>query len=113
MRTTILALAAPALISAAPPEKEVETIRSNPAPTAFAAAEDEGETICKDRIHEARTANSQPMLQRETARSEEGLLIAAVDQRINGCSVMVMYNDTSDIRPIPKPADNVELIPAD
>ncbi len=70
------------------------------------------ETVCRDRIHEARAANGQPELRRETAQPDAPLFIAAVDQRIDGCNVMVMRNDTSDIRPLPKPDGSGEWIPA-
>ena len=43
------------------------------------------------------------MLQRDTAKPDEPLLIAAVDKRIDGCSVMVMRNNLADVRPLPSP----------
>jgi hypothetical protein len=39
------------------------------------------------------------------------LLIAAVDHRIDGCSVMVMRDDTSDVRTLPEPREH-RLMPA-
>ena len=57
--------------------------------------------VCRDRIELVRQERGLPKLQRDTASPDEPLLIAAVDQRIGGCSVMVMRNDTSDIRPLP------------
>ena len=68
---------------------------------------------CRDKIRRVREENGQPTLRRETADPEVPLLIAAVDHRIDGCSVMVMKQDTSDVRPVPEPSDGpVELIPA-
>jgi hypothetical protein len=56
---------------------------------------------CRDRIQEVRDERGLPKLDREAAKPDDGLLIAAVDKRIDGCSVLVMRNDTSDIRPLP------------
>ena len=52
-----------------------------------------------------------PMLDRQPASAEDPLLIAAVDRRIDGCSVLVMRHDTSDIRPVPKPDGRTTLRP--
>jgi len=73
-----------------------------------------GKALCRDRIHEVREERGLPKLDRETASSGEALLIAAVDKRIDGCSVMVMRSDTSDIRPLPTVPDGpprVQRIP--
>jgi len=56
---------------------------------------------CTDRIHEVREERGLPRLERGTATPDEPLLIAAVDHRIDGCSVMVMRYDTRDVRPLP------------
>src|SRR5262245_5364345 len=61
----------------------------------------EGRVPCRDTIHQVREARGLPQLERGAASPDEPLLIAAVDHRINGCSVMVMYNNTSDVRPLP------------
>jgi hypothetical protein len=60
-----------------------------------------GERVCRDRIQQVRDERGLPKLDRQNPTPDDGLLIAAVDQRIDGCSVMVMRNDTSDIRPLP------------
>ena len=70
---------------------------------------------CRDRIHQVREERHLPQLQRDTATSNEPLLIAAVDHRIDGCSVMVMYGNTSDVRPVPTMPDGpprMQRIPA-
>ena len=67
---------------------------------------------CEQTITQVRGANGQPALRREGAVPEDAEMIAAVDHRIDGCSVMVMHNDTLDVRPVPEPDDRVELIPA-
>ena len=66
--------------------------------------------VCRDRIHEVRRELGKPALDRD-ARPDEPLFIAAVDKRIDGCSVMVMRNDTSDIRPLPAPQEH-RMMPA-
>ncbi len=58
--------------------------------------------VCRDKIHAVRAERNLPMLDRQTADPAEPLLIAAVDRRIDGCSVMVMRSDLSDIRPLPE-----------
>jgi hypothetical protein len=74
------------------------------------SATPEGQAVCRDTIHQVREARGLPRL--EDAPPPQ--LIAAVDQRIGGCSVMVMRNDTSDIRPLPMAAGEARLqrIPA-
>ena len=67
---------------------------------------------CEQTITQVREANGQPSLRREGAAPEDAEMIAAVDHQIDGCSVMVMHNDTSDVRPVPEADDRVELIPA-
>jgi hypothetical protein len=67
---------------------------------------------CGDRIQQVRDASGQPKLDREPAKPDEPLLIAAVDHRIDGCPVMVMRNDVSDVRPLPAPSETVGVIPA-
>lgn len=74
--------------------------------------EDGGSRVCRDRIDQVRDAWGQPKLDREPATLSEPLLLAAVDQRIDGCSVMVTRNDTSDIRPLPEPSHEAEVMPA-
>jgi hypothetical protein len=71
-----------------------------PAPDARFAPP-EGRVPCRDTIHEVREERGLPQLRRESASPDEPLLIAAVDHRISGCSVMVMYTETSDVRPLP------------
>ena len=57
---------------------------------------------CRDRIELVREERGLPKLERDSASPDEALLIAAVDKRVDGCSVMVMRHDTSDIRPLPE-----------
>lgn len=60
-----------------------------------------GEAVCRDTIHEVREERGLPELEDKTANADEPLFIAAVDKRIDGCSMLVMRNDTSDVRPLP------------
>ena len=69
-----------------------------------------GEAVCRDRIHTVREERGLPAIEREIADPEEPLLIAAVDHRIDGCSVMVMKYDSRDVRPIPKPDESAPLL---
>ena len=64
---------------------------------------------CEDRIVQVRAANGQPKLDRETSSPDDAKFIAAVDLRIDNCSVMMMREDTSDIRPLPKRSDDIRI----
>ena len=71
-----------------------------------------GKTVCRDTIQQVRAERGLPWVDRGTApEPDEPLLIATVDHRIDGCSVMVMRNDTSDVRPLPE-AGKHRLMPA-
>ena len=60
-------------------------------------------SICRDRIAKAREDYGQPpLLKREPASPERPLAIYAVDRREEGCGVIVMMGDTTDIRPVPE-----------
>ena len=56
---------------------------------------------CRDRIELVREERGLPKLERDSASPDEALLIAAVDKRVDGCAVMQMHGDASDIRPLP------------
>jgi hypothetical protein len=58
--------------------------------------------ICRDRIEAVRDERGLPKLSRDNTAPAEPLLIAAVDKRIGGCSVLVMRNNTNDIHPLPQ-----------
>jgi hypothetical protein len=54
-----------------------------------------------------------PKLERDTASPEEPLFIAAVDKRVAGCSVLVMRENLSDVRPLPaQPEGPPQMMPA-
>jgi hypothetical protein len=61
----------------------------------------DGGQVCRDRIHQVREERGLPSLDRGNASADQALLIAAVDRRIDGCSVMVMRNNLADVRPLP------------
>ena len=68
---------------------------------------------CRDRIHAVREKRGLPRLERDTASPDEPLFIAAVDKRVGGCSVLVMRENLSDIRPLPAlPEAPARLMPA-
>jgi len=75
-------------------EPEIRELEAPPEPA---------EAVCRDRIHTVREERGLPAIERDTTDPEEALLIAAVDHRIDGCSVIVMKYDSRDVRPIPKP----------
>ena len=93
--------AVPLLTAAAPPGGGGE--RLSPPPREQGAGN--RERVCRDRIHVVRAERGLPALEREAASADEPLLIAAVDRRIDECSVMVMLQDTNDIRPLPAPEE--------
>jgi hypothetical protein len=81
-----------------------------PAPEAHGWASS-AQPICRDRIEMVREERGLPRLQRDAASPNEPVLIAAVDHRIDGCSVLVMHGNTADVRPIPAPEGPARLQP--
>ncbi|MDC8753276.1 hypothetical protein OIK40_01315 [Erythrobacter sp. sf7] len=69
---------------------------------------------CRDRITQVRESTGKPpLLDRAPASPERPHRIYAVDKRIDGCAVMVMHGDVSDIRPLPaRPEGPVLQMPA-
>ena len=57
---------------------------------------------CEEQIQTARSEAGQPEIEREPADPEKPLMLAAVHQTIEDCPVLVMKQDTSDIRPLPE-----------
>ncbi|MEM6475615.1 MAG: hypothetical protein AAF687_05555 [Pseudomonadota bacterium] len=131
MRFLTLVIAAPLLIAASdkaetpateaptPREQTEELPRQDLATTDLEAVEI-GNVLrdfhtCRDRISKVREeAGQTPLLNREPASPDKPLAIYAVDRRVDGCNVMVMKGDPSDIRPLPKPAEGpMRLMPAD
>ena len=88
--------------AAAETSRAPQPVPPEPMPGAMTARTDQ-KVVCNDRIELVRQERGLPKLQRDTGRTHEPLLIAAVDHQVGGCSVMVMRNDTSDVRPIPAP----------
>jgi hypothetical protein len=60
---------------------------------------------CRGRIEAVRAERGLPKLQRDNAIPDEPLKILAVDKIIDGCEVLVMKNNTTDIRPLPDYSD--------
>ena len=65
----------------------------------------DAQRVCRDRIQQVRAASGLPQLDRDNATGEKPLLIAAVDKRIGGCSMMVMRSNLADVRPVPTVPD--------
>ena len=73
-----------------------------PAPELIASRlERRDEAPCRDRIELVRQASGYPRLENLPASPERPYMIAAVDKRVDGCAVMQMHGDASDIRPLP------------
>jgi hypothetical protein len=70
------------------------------------AAPDCGDTVTQAREHDGKP----PLLEREPASPDKPHLIYAVDKRLDGCAVMVMKGDLTDMRPIPKAAEGPLLV---
>jgi hypothetical protein len=71
-----------------------------------------GKAVCRDTIQQVREERGLPWVDRGNAVDpDDPLLIAAVHKTIDGCSVMVMRGDTSDVRPLPEPREH-RLMPA-
>ena len=67
---------------------------------------------CAEVIRQVRDASGQPSIERGPAVEDDAQLIAAVDKRLDGCPVMQMHGDVSDLRPLPEPSDDFRLRPA-
>mgnify|MGYP001548571408 CR=1 FL=1 len=63
-------------------------------------------TVCHGKTEVVRQERGLPDLDLDNAKSDEPLLIYAVDQMINGCEVLVIRNDLNDIRPLPDYSDS-------
>jgi hypothetical protein len=66
------------------------------------AQQDRAGVNCRGRIETARAERGLPKLQSDDAKAGEPLFIAAVDRLLDGCEVLVLRNDLSDIRPLPE-----------
>ena len=119
MRYSLL-LAMPLLIGATPPGESQDSAPlpampgyQRPATLASGDLKDFVErTTCRDRIEQTRAASGQPpLLDREAADNAEPLLYKAVDRDVDGCDILVMADDTTDIRPVPEGGE-VKLLPA-
>ncbi|MEE4206769.1 MAG: hypothetical protein V2I39_10780 [Erythrobacter sp.] len=106
MRLIALPLAALALIGAdEPPAGGTDAETSAP------KAEALDRKTCRDRINHARAAAGQPrLLHRGPARPDDPVMIYAVDQRQDGCAVMVVKGDPADIRPLPERPEGGKLL---
>ncbi|WP_205958395.1 hypothetical protein [Qipengyuania sediminis] len=69
------------------------------------------EQACRDRIEHARAEAGRPKIERETADPDKPLMFHAVATRVDGCDVLVMTGDPSDIRQSPK-AGPPRIMPA-
>jgi hypothetical protein len=115
MRLLLLPLCAAAAVAAPAVERDA-MLRgySDPAQRWTGIEQAVAEKDCADRIEQIRDTTGQPKLDRAPVSADKPLLIAAVDKRIDGCSVLLMKNDVNDIRPVPATADGAAvLLPAE
>ena len=96
-----------ALLSDAPEsERDADSFQPTERPEA-------GEEHCERTIERVRAERDLPLLRRKPAAPEKPYLMSAVDMTIDGCPVLVMHSDKSDIRPVPETANEpIGLIPA-
>jgi hypothetical protein len=115
MRPIALPLAALALTAANAPQIVDAEADVPDADLSATSAEALDQATCRDRITHAREASGQPpLLQRQPASPDKPHGIYAVDRQQDGCSVMVMMGDRSDIRPLPAPVEGpVRIIPVE
>ena len=104
MRVTFLLCAAGLSIAASPPEGEATHSAPRSAMPVLGSLDVERDA-CDDLITQARQDSVLPKLDRQPATADKPYFIAAVDQKIDGCSVMVMHNDKADFRPLPSSPD--------
>ena len=60
---------------------------------------------CRDRPYAANIDRTTPKLDRENAKrpaQADALMIYAVIRRVNGCDVLVLANDSREMRPLPQ-----------
>ena len=105
MKAALALLAAAPLVLAEPAQREPQ----DSAPQLGEA----DQPVCRDRIEQVREERGLPRLDRQTATPDQPYFIAAVDHRIDGCSVIVMRSNTADVRPLPaNPDGRGALMPA-
>lgn len=89
----------------APASKPSDDVAIPISPSLSQLPSPQGQIPCRDTIHQVREERGLPRLDPDWVASEPPQLVAAVDHRINGCSVMVMRSNTSDVRPLPAMPD--------
>jgi hypothetical protein len=85
-------------------------------PAEAEAAATSGVNNCADRIRQVRAERGLPPLSedggnvstgtlfdRKPAMPDEGLLVSAVDHRVDRCGVLMVHDNPGDIRPVPQP----------
>ena len=104
MRVTFLLCAAAVSMAASSPESEATHSAPQSAMPVLGSLDVERDA-CDDLITQARQDSVLPKLDRQPATADKPYFIAAADQKIDGCSVMVMHNDKADFRPLPSSPD--------
>lgn len=107
MRIAIPSLALFLITAAAPPQAAVPAPETDPALLQVTIEPKTGKTVCRETIQEVREERGLPWIDRGTAAEpDHPLLIAAVAKTIDGCSVLVMRDNTNDVRPVPGPREH-------
>ena len=110
--TALLGDAPPPSPDTAPPSFDMPNYQEPAKP--WTEVQQEAERLrCQKAIEQARGEPVEPELERGPATGDDGVMIAAVDKRIDGCAVLVMHHDKSDLRPAPSvELREAQLIPA-
>lgn len=106
-----------ALADSAAPQSEASTefvppeVDLSPAARMVLGLETKAAPDCGDTVTQAREDAGKPaLLERERASPDKPHMIYAVDKRLDGCAVMVMKADPTDMRPLPKAAEGPLLV---
>jgi hypothetical protein len=112
MKLIVVAGSAMATMAAGPPTPLDQPSYEEPA-RAWTSIEDARPSAeeCRQRIQHVRDQTGKPTLDRSPASPDKPMLMYAVDQKLDGCSVIVPVSDPSDLRQAPEPRPP-ELIPA-
>jgi hypothetical protein len=86
----------------------VDTPAPIPPPAPARQLANRGEAVgqnCRGKIERVRQERGLPKLDRGNATDERPVAILAVDRQVDGCEVLVMKDNASDIRPLPHFSD--------
>lgn len=112
LKACSLVVLSPLLVSAIPPPMPLDQTGYQAPAQPWSSVEDADKAHdCRNRIEQVRSKAGKPQLERGPAKFDEPLLVYAVDQRVDGCGVLVPVADPADLRQAPEP-NRPEIIPA-